>query len=76
LNARTLSFESSTEWVDAYASEMKSFINDKGLKGKERIKCMQELEEKNADGLSAIPDGAAKQLHEKRLKAEKRIGEK
>jgi len=76
LNARTLSFESSTEWVDAYGAEMQSFMNDKGLKAKERIKCMQELEEKNADGLSAIAEGAAKQLREKRLSAEKRIGEK
>ena len=76
LNARTLSFESSTEWVDAYGAEMQSFMNDKGLKAKERIKCMQQLEVKNADGLSAIPDGAAKQLREKRLSAEKRIGEK
>ena len=76
LNARTLSFQSSKEWVDAYGAEMQSFMNDKGLKAKERIKCMQQLEEKNADGLSAIAEGAAKQLRDKRLSAEKRIGEK
>lgn len=74
LDARTLSFDDSTAWVDAYTTEMRSTINDKKLTPDEKMSLMHEFEEKNAPGLEMIPDGARADLESKRLSANKKLG--
>jgi hypothetical protein len=74
LDARTLPFDDSTAWVDAYATEMRSTINDKKLTPDEKMSLMHEFEQKNAPGLEMIPDGARAVLESKRLSANKKLG--
>jgi len=74
LDARTLSFDNSKGWVDAYRLEMRKLVNDTELTPDERIRCMEELEVKNADTLDALAPGVSKDLRDKRIAANKKIG--
>jgi hypothetical protein len=74
LDARTLSFDNSKGWVDAYTLEMRKLVNDTELTPDERMTCMKELEEKNAETLNSLPPGVSTGLKDKRLAANKKIG--
>jgi hypothetical protein len=75
LDGRSLPFDSSKGWVDAYSLEMRKLMKDAELTEEEKRLCMEELEEKNAETLAAIVPGAAKELKEKRQQANKMLEE-
>jgi hypothetical protein len=67
-------FDEDKEWIKEYILQMASILNNQALKPRDRMTALKNFETTNKAVLDLLPKDTVKNLYERRIKANKKLG--